>query len=93
MNKNTVDKNSFFEIVHAFQTLSLEDDVVNFMLELFTEAELVTLSKRWCILKLLKKGYSQRAIARDLNVGLCKITRGAKILKNNKSIVIKFLKD
>ena len=93
MNKNIVDKKSFLEIVHAFQTLCLEDDVKNFMLDLFTEAELATLSKRWCILKLLKKGFSQRAVAKDLNVGLCKITRGAKILKNNKPIVIKFLKD
>lgn len=91
MNKNTIDEKSFLEIVNAFKSLSSTDDIKDFMLNLFTDAELATLSKRWRILKLLSNGYSQRAVAKELNVGLCKVTRGAKILKKEKSIVTNFL--
>lgn len=93
MNKNAIDKKSFFEIVQAFQSLTKESDVKNFMFDIFTDAELVTLSKRWRILKLLSEGYSQRAVAKELGVGLCKVTRGAKILKNKKAVVTNFLKN
>lgn len=91
MNKNIMDKKSFSEIVNVFKSLSSTSDVEDFMLNLFTDAELTTLSKRWRILKLLSNGYSQRAVAKELNVGLCKVTRGAKILKKEKAIVTKFL--
>lgn len=91
MNKNIMDKKSFSEIVNVFKSLSSTSDVEDFMLNLFTDAELTTLSKRWRILKLLSNGYSQRAVAKELNVGLCKVTRGAKILKKEKTIVTKFL--
>lgn len=91
MNKNIMDKKSFSEIVNVFKSLSSTSDVEDFMLNLFTDAELATLSKRWRILKLLSNGYSQRAVAKELNVGLCKVTRGAKILKKEKTIVTKFL--
>lgn len=40
---------------------------------------------------MLSEGKTQREIAQDLKVSLCKVTRGAKILKNNKSVVTKYL--
>ena len=61
------------------------------MLEILTKSELETLSKRWCILKKLSQGLTQREIAKEFNVSLCKVTRGAKILKDKKAITTKYL--
>ncbi|MBQ9246339.1 helix-turn-helix domain-containing protein [bacterium] len=89
MNRN---KNS--EIIEIANILASEKDnneIQNFIVEILTEAELETLSKRWRILKMLKEGRTQREIAQQLNVSLCKVTRGSKILKNKKSISAKYL--
>ena len=63
-----------------------EADVCKFLEEILTPSEVSTLTKRWRIMKLLSQGVSQRVIARDLNVSLCKVTRGAKILKDENSV-------
>lgn len=79
------------EISSILKNLKTEESVCEFLTDLLTENEISTLSKRWRILKLLAKGETQRKIATDLNVGLCKVTRGAKILKNRKSVITKKL--
>lgn len=79
------------EISSILKNLKTEESVCEFLTDLLTENEISTLSKRWRILKLLAKGETQRKIATDLNVGLCKVTRGAKILKNRKSVITKNL--
>ena len=61
------------------------------MLEILTKSEVETLSKRWRILTMLKEGYTQREIAQELNVSLCKVTRGSKILKDKNAIITKYL--
>lgn len=68
-------------------------DVEKFLVELLTQSELEDVEQRWNILKMLKDEKSQRNIAKALSVSLCKITRGAKILKNSKSIIRKILFD
>ena len=55
--------------------------------ELFTPAELKDFTLRWALLKLLKKNYTQRDIASQLGISLCKITRGSRLIKNQKSLV------
>lgn len=74
---------------------NLKDDseVKKFLFELLTESEISDLSKRWQILKMLDLGFSQRQIAKELNVSLCKITRGAKILNDKNSICSKIMKN
>ena len=67
------------------------EDISNFMIEILTKSEAETLSKRWRILKMLKEGRTQRDIAKELGVSLCKVTRGSQILKNRKSIIAKYL--
>ena len=66
-------------------------EIEAFFTELLTESELKTLSKRWRILEMLKEGCTQREIAKDLQVSLCKVTRGAKIMKDKNSILAKYL--
>jgi len=84
--------NNITAIAKAIHQLKSDKEVRQLLNELFTQSELDTLSKRWCILNMLNQGITQRDIAQKLNVSLCKITRGAKILKNKKNIIQRFLK-
>ena len=79
------------EISKLVKNLHTEAEVESFFKELLTKSEIETLSKRWRILKMLKNSSTQREIASELKVSLCKVTRGAKILKNQNAIVKKFL--
>jgi len=55
--------------------------------EILTPAELDAVVSRWTICRLLLEGLSQRDIARKLGVSLCKITRGARELKREDSVI------
>lgn len=68
-----------------------EVEINRFLSELLTESELSVLSKRWRILNMLSQGVTQREIAKELQVSLCKVTRGAKIVKRQDAIVTKYL--
>ena len=80
------------EIAKIINDFKDEKQVFRFLKELFTEAELMDLSKRWRILNMLNQGYTQREISSELKVSLCKVTRGAKIMKDKNAIVTKLLK-
>lgn len=88
MNRNI--ENEIIEI-SSFLANSNNDEIKNFIIEILTESEIETLSKRWRILKMLNEGKTQREIAKELQVSLCKVTRGSQILKNKKSVIAKFL--
>ena len=82
---------NILEISAKIKNLKNKEEICNFLLEILTEAEVETLSKRWRILKMLNEGKTQREISKSLNVSLCKVTRGSKILKNKKSVIAKNL--
>lgn len=79
------------KISKLVKNLHSESEVESFFKELLTESEIETLSKRWRILELLHNGISQRNIAKELQVSLCKVTRGSKILKNKDSVITRYL--
>ena len=79
------------EITKTISCLKNDKEIYSFLLELLTESELADISKRWRIIKMLNDGFSQREIAANLNVSLCKVTRGAKIIKNKDSVCTKYL--
>ena len=89
MSRNKSSKISDF--AHFLNSLKNDSEIIDFMTEILTEAELETLSKRWQIVNLLKEGNTQRDIAEKLQVSLCKVTRGSKILKNKNSVITKYL--
>lgn len=62
-----------------------------FMEEILTDAERKDLNLRWELMKKLKEHIPQREISSQLGVSLCKITRGAKILKDSNSVSFKIL--
>lgn len=82
--------NNLKELSELIFSLKTEKEIIKFLNEIFTPDEISLLTKRWRILNLLSKGVTQREIAKELNVSLCKITRGSKILKDKKNIVYKY---
>lgn len=83
--------NCLSDIAHAIMLLENEAELCEFLEELMTPAEIEALSKRWRILKMLSEGKSQRDIANKLQVSLCKVTRGSKIIKKDGNVVSKVL--
>ena len=59
--------------------------------ELLTPAERHDLALRWRLLGCLRRGDTQRRIATDLGISLCKITRGSRILKQPGSVSARLL--
>ncbi len=84
--------NEIKEISNIILQLKNKEETAAFLTELLTETEISTLSKRWRILKMLSSGSTQRDIAEELQVSLCKVTRGAKVLKNKNSVITKYLR-
>ena len=69
-------------------TLSRVKDSVlieEFLECLLTPAEIADVAGRWALVKALREKTSQREIAKDLGVSLCKITRGSRELKKDNS--------
>jgi len=64
------------ELVELFARITDVDEMERFFREIFTEKERDTLSLRWKLLKDLHAGRTQRSIAADYRISLCKITRG-----------------
>ena len=73
-------------IVQALCQIDGEEKMSAFLDEILTEAEKKNIYARWELMLRLKKGETHRKIAVDLQMSLCKITRGNKILKNKNSI-------
>ncbi len=80
------------EISEIITKLKSKEEVCSFLLELLTDSEVIDISKRWRILKMLSCGSTQREISSELKVSLCKVTRGAKIIKDKNAIITKYLK-
>ena len=77
------------DIYDIFCSVSNRNEMIKLMNELLTKSEISDLTLRWNLLCMLSEGLSQREIAAKLGVSLCKITRGAKILKDDKGVVKK----
>jgi TrpR family trp operon transcriptional repressor len=79
------------EIVDAIRRIADAPSLRRFFNEIFTESEQQDIALRWQVMKLLREHTPQRAIANQLGVSLCKITRGAKIIQNKDSMTNRLL--
>lgn len=77
------------EICHFLAETNEAHTIEDLLKSIFTPAELKDLDSRWQIVKQLQKGDTQRSIAKDLGVSLCKITRGSRELKKKNSVLKK----
>jgi len=73
------------ELAQALANCGDAELTESFLLQLFTPSEVQEMGKRWALVCLLNEGMSQRTIARELGLSLCKITRGSKELKKENS--------
>ncbi len=78
-------------LASALVSISDLGEMETFLDELLTHGELCDITLRWRLLELLAQGVSQRKIAEHLQISLCKITRGSRILKNKNAISSKLL--
>jgi len=79
-----VDKN----VKELSLTLSKVKDsalIEDFLRCLLTPGEIADVAGRWALVKELQQNKSQREIAKDLGISLCKITRGSRELKKPNS--------
>ena len=79
------------EIAKVFCEIDDVEVMKDFFDEIFTVAERRDFALRWELMKLLREGMPQRQIASKLGISLCKITRGAKIVKNQDSVTNKII--
>ncbi|MCX7882773.1 MAG: trp operon repressor [Brevinematales bacterium] len=80
------------DLIHILCDITDPEIMHQFLSEILTPAEKKDLTLRWELLKRLAEGKSQRAVASELHISLCKITRGARILKNPSSFCAQTLK-
>ena len=75
------------ELAKVMTKISNAETMDTFLKEICTEGELRDLALRWKLLKELHKGKTQRQIAKEHKISLCKITRGSKLLRQEGSVV------
>ncbi len=68
------------------------NEIAAFFKSILTPKELHDIGMRWELVKRLDEGQTQRAIAKDLHLSLCKITRGSRELKKKNAILKRFIK-
>lgn len=73
------------ELIDIFTRTNNYEQMQKLFEELFTQREKYDFALRWRLMKDLHVGKTQRDIAHDLGISLCKITRGSKILKDPES--------
>ena len=79
------------DLIDVFCRIRDPEQMRRFFDEIFTRSERRDLALRWRLMEMLREGVTQRKIAADLHVSLCKITRGAKILKDPESVTVRML--
>lgn len=91
--KHTIDQQAFDKVTAVLASITSPDEMRRFLFELLTPGEVRDITLRWNLLELLAEGVTQRKIAEDLKISLCKITRGSKILKQKGAVTARVLGD
>ena len=90
--KHHVDMQPFETMAAVLAAIDSPAEMRLFLKELLTPGEVRDITLRWKLLELLADGVSQRKIAEELKISLCKITRGSKILKQKGAVTSRVLK-
>ncbi len=78
------EKELFDQLVKTIFVYRKPEDLKQFLTAILTPKELVEISTRLQIVRLLKSGTPQREIAKKLGVGVATVTRGSReLLKGN----------
>ena len=90
--KHKVDLKAFETVAEVLASITSPTEMRNFLKELLTPGEVRDITLRWRLLEQLAAGETQRKIAEELRISLCKITRGSKILKQKGAVTASVLK-
>ena len=82
-----IQKRHLNELTSTILGLKNPEEVLNFLNWILTPQEFEQLPVRLQIVKMLKNRVPQRKIAKSLGVGIATVTRGAKEVQKNFSIV------
>lgn len=74
-------KKFIVELAEAVGSLPNTRVAQDFLFDILSPQELEDIALRWQIVKELHKGTTQREVAKNLHVSLCKVTRGSRELK------------
>ena len=93
MSRNEISNSelNLSDISKVFCQIGDVEHMETFLGEILTPSEQRDLALRWELMRRLRQGVPQRQIAKDLGISLCKITRGAKILKQDHSVSQQYL--
>lgn len=78
---------SYDDLIRIFSEVDNAEDMKRLFEDLFTGPELKDFTIRWKLMNDLYQHKSQREIANDLHISLCRITRGSKMLKKKDGFV------
>ncbi len=78
-------------LLRLFEQASRKKLLRELLDDLFTPAEIEDFALRWRIIQELHSGAPQRSIAQKLHVSLSKITRGSRVLLNNRGAFTRLL--
>lgn len=71
------------ELLAVFKKASTNPELLReFLIDILTPSEYKEVVTRWQIVKRLDSGEAQRAIAKDLKIGIATVTRGSRELSN-----------
>ncbi len=79
------------ELIEVFAAIRDPAAMRRFFREIFTRSEIADLSLRWKLMRMLKSGMPQRRIAQELGISLCKITRGARLIKDPSTVINRYI--
>lgn len=83
--------NDVLKLAEVFAGINDPHTMADFFAEIFTPAEIDDLVLRWRLMELLHENMSQREIASELGISLCKITRGSRVLRSGDSVARRIL--
>ncbi len=80
-------RSAFADMIKVFTKIDDEEDMKRLFDDMFTSAEVDDFLLRWLLMDDLYRGKSQRDIAKNRSISLCKITRGSKMLKKKEGFM------
>lgn len=72
------------DLIKTLLEIKTEIQMYNFLQGILTPKEILELPNRLQIVKMLKTGISQHAVAEKLGVGIATVTRGAKEIQKGR---------
>jgi TrpR family trp operon transcriptional repressor len=90
-NKTRIRNADTGDLIRIFVRIADEKTMRKFLGEILTRSEITDLTLRWKLMKMLKSKIPQRKIASELGISLCKITRGAKVLKDPGAVANRYI--